>query len=622
MQNFMLDLQQAPAELREGLATVMADFPARFGNGLPVCFAHEAGLHGLRVTITHQVDVLYGRPIDAFRALGRLLGMAEGTDFAETAHFDTMGVMFDCSRNAVLTVDTVKNLLRRCALMGINAVMLYTEDTYEVPGEPFFGYLRGPYTYEELRTIDAYAETLGIEMIPCIQTLGHLEQILQWPAYEPLCDVSGVLLADDARTYTLVEKMITAASRPVRSKRIHIGMDEAHGVATGRYKEIHGEQAPFDVLNAHLERVRQICDAQGLRPMIWSDMYFRLGSKVHDYYDKEAVIPPWVIDRIPRGVDLVYWDYYHTDVDFYLDWIDRHRALGSEPVFAGGTWTWGRFWAALPYAFRVTHASMTACRQRGVKDVFTTAWGDDGNEVDTFSGLPALQLMAEYGYAEQVDMAQVARNFAGATGADFDAYVNAARIDYFATTQTGTETPSIHSKWLLYEDVLLGLADPQVEGYDLRAYYGELADTLQHAAEAGGLNSRIQFPALIARALSLKTHLRRDLQVAYLAGDTARLQAIADEQLPALRAAVDDLWRCHRAMWLSTYKPFGLEVIEQRYGGLRTRLESLALRLQDYLAGTVAEIPELQETPLRLNAQPMEEQWFGYRRVTTPSCIK
>ena len=40
------------------------------------------------------------------------------------------------------------------ALMGLNLVMLYTEDTYEVEGWPYFGYMRGRYSREELEAID------------------------------------------------------------------------------------------------------------------------------------------------------------------------------------------------------------------------------------------------------------------------------------------------------------------------------------------------------------------------------------------------------------------------------------------------------------------------------------
>jgi len=34
--------------------------------------------------------------------------------------------------------------------------------------------------------------------------------------------------------------MISAISGPLRSKRIHIGMDEAHGVSEGRYRQLFG----------------------------------------------------------------------------------------------------------------------------------------------------------------------------------------------------------------------------------------------------------------------------------------------------------------------------------------------------------------------------------------------
>jgi hexosaminidase len=82
-------------------------------------------------------------------------------EFSESARFDLRGVMVDVSRNGVLRPETMKALMRRCALMGINTFIAYAEDTYEVPGEPFFGYLRGRYTQKELGELDAYAERTG-----------------------------------------------------------------------------------------------------------------------------------------------------------------------------------------------------------------------------------------------------------------------------------------------------------------------------------------------------------------------------------------------------------------------------------------------------------------------------
>ena len=92
----------------------------------------------------------------------------------------TFGVMLDLSRNAVMSIPCFKRYLEYLHKMGYNAVYFYNEDAYEVEGEPYFGYLRGRYTRAEMKEIDDYAYSLGIEIIPCIQTLGHFEQYIKW----------------------------------------------------------------------------------------------------------------------------------------------------------------------------------------------------------------------------------------------------------------------------------------------------------------------------------------------------------------------------------------------------------------------------------------------------------
>ncbi len=103
--------------------------------------------------------------------------------------------MIDASRNAVYRVSEVKKILGYMALMGHNRCMLYTEDTYEIDGYPYFGYMRGRYSKEELREIDDYGYSLGIEVVPCIQTLAHLKQTLRWPYGEGMKDTQDVLFS-------------------------------------------------------------------------------------------------------------------------------------------------------------------------------------------------------------------------------------------------------------------------------------------------------------------------------------------------------------------------------------------------------------------------------------------
>ena len=48
--------------------------------------------------------------------------------------FRTLGVMLDCSRNAVLRPEELYRFIDILAKMGYNTIQLYTEDTYEIDG--------------------------------------------------------------------------------------------------------------------------------------------------------------------------------------------------------------------------------------------------------------------------------------------------------------------------------------------------------------------------------------------------------------------------------------------------------------------------------------------------------
>jgi hypothetical protein len=322
-------------------------------------------------------------------------------------------------------------------------------------------------------------------------------------------------------------------------------------------------------------------------------------------------------------VQLVYWDYDHYEKEEYLDLIRRHRALGSMPVMAGGVWTWNHFWAALPHSFTTVNACMRACKEEKLREVFMTMWGDDGMECDVFSALPGLQLFAEHGYADTVDPALLRANFRGSCDAVFDDWVKASEVDSVPCLAHPAKSTANVSKWLLWQDPLLALMDPDLEDCSLRGHYEKLSAALFRAAKKTPASRRLIFPARLARALALKCELRRNLAEAYAAGNRRKLTKLLEGDLAALRKAVDELWKCHRDVWLATYKPFGLEVIESRYGGLRTRLESLSDRLYAYLSGKIGEIPELEVKLEKIGPKtPGELPYAGYARVATPSCIK
>ena len=62
--------------------------------------------------------------------------------------------MLDCSRNAIPNKEFLRKWIDILADCGYNELQLYTEDTFQVENEPYFGYLRGGFSVAEIQEID------------------------------------------------------------------------------------------------------------------------------------------------------------------------------------------------------------------------------------------------------------------------------------------------------------------------------------------------------------------------------------------------------------------------------------------------------------------------------------
>ena len=538
-----------------------------------------------------RICIEYGSLSAALRGTGMALSGLFGDAISS---FKRLGIMLDCSRNAVMKVAYVKRWIRQLALLGYNQLMLYTEDTYELSDEPFFGYKRGGYTLEEIREIDAYAAALGVEVIACIQTLGHLHQILKWKRFDAIRDTNGVVLVDEEETYRLIERMISFWKKALRTERIHIGMDEAHDLGCGKFLDRNGYEPQYDIFSRHLAKVCAICNRHGLAPMIWSDMFFRMGNARHDYYDRATIIPDTVRERIPAGVSLVYWDYYNTDKAFYIEWIHRHRALAGEPVMASGIWTWMRFWYDHATTAAAVRPCIEACREERLSELFFTLWGDGGSYCEFDSAWAGLVWAADLAFGGSGDEHVVAAMARGVCNVDASLCLLGEHLQ--VDPQDGGE--KVFLSTLLWDDPLLGIGWEGYQGKKTAEKIRVALETLKHRVEClnpeGDVPSRAYLLALVRTALA-RVNLRQQLVAAWEAKDRAALKWIADELVPEVDAEVVQLNAAFRAQWLRRNKAFGMEAMQIRFGALRARCEETAVRIREYLAGEIATIDELDD---------------------------
>lgn len=611
---------QIPAMLLPQARELLAELPV--STALEPCrlqAAEDGQLSGLRIKREgNRIEVAYSRPVYFFRALGLLCEeQGEAWERQETARFDSNGMMVDCSRNAVPSTGTIKRLIRHMALMGLDTLMLYTEDTYEVDGEPYFGYMRGRYTREELRELDTYAAGYGIELVPCIQTLAHLNAMLQWAPYGEVADIGDILLVDEPQTYALVEKMLASCREAFRSRRIHIGMDEAHLLGKGRYYDKHGDSSRYGLMCRHLEKVAALCRRYQFEPMMWSDMFFRPGNG-GDYYGPNPV-PAEVAAKIQPDVRLVYWDYYHDKQEDYDRMLKLHQQVSGQTVFAGGAWKWNGYLPLNRTSIKRTKAALEACAENGVRDVFTTTWGDNGADASLYSVLPALQAQAEFGFGGFLSEQRLAERLKTCTGAVLSDF---GLLDISEDKGANAGFANGH-KYMLFQDVLLGLLDKHVpEGTQAR--YAELQSALKSIVQKGGpYRCLFETAEALSGVLALKAELGRELKEAYDRRDTQELQALAQERLPRLIAGTERFRDCLERQWMTENKPFGFEVQDIRLGALIQRLKTAKKRVEDYVSGSIDRIEELEEKrlPFVPGAQGSQIYLNLWNRTVTASVL-
>ena len=506
-------------------------------------------------------------------------------------NFDTFGVMIDMSRNAVMSIDGLKRFLPLLKMMGYNCVMLYTEDTYEVDGEPYFGYMRGRYSKAEMKEIDAFASELGMTVIPCIQTLAHLNAIFRWGMFPRDCD--EILMTDDERTYELIDRMLSTLSECFKSRKIHIGMDEAYMLGRGRHLDEFGYEKVDDIMKRHLHRVIEIAKKYGYEVMLWSDMFFRSWNN-GAIYIPESVVPKEIIESVPKEAIPVYWDYYHTNEEDYSGMIKNHKQFSDKTWFAGGAWCWEGVIPFNRYTLDTMIPAIDACKKHKIRNVFITMWGDDGAECSHFSQLPSLYYLSQYAKGI-TDEERIKAGFKRLVGIDFDEFMN---IDCPNDVVPYNDGPKNPSKYMLYSDYFNDFLDYTVKegaGEKYVEYASQLRATAKKSRKYGYV---FNTAAGLCDVMAIKYELGLRTRKAYEACDKQELERLAREEYVRVEKLIRIYGRAFEKQWFMDNKPHGFDVQDHRIGALLYRTEACRRRILDYTGGKIDRIEELDEALL------------------------
>lgn len=531
-----------------------------------------------------------------FRAISCVIENIGTSEFTKSqfCSYENLAFWVDCSRDAVLKVETIFSIIRKIALLGYNRLYVYMEDTFEVENEPYFGHLRGKYTAKEMDMINEYAKQFFIEIIPATQTLAHLGNIFLWPKYEKILDVNDIVLVDNDITYKLIDNMIATLSKHFDSEYIHIGFDEAPQVGTGRYLENHSFTDKLTLLLRHLNKVSEIAKKYGKKIQLWSDMF------LHFIFDskgriKEGVSIDYVKSLIPDNAELVLWDYYKTKESDYDILIKKQSIFADKINFAGGAWKWLGYVPLNKYGLERIYPSLKSTTKNSVQNYILTSWGDNGGECPIFSIIPQIVCTSEYAYSKEFDIEAIKQK----TKAIFNCeYEDLLKLDipngYKNKSGKILTNPS---KFLLYNDCLMGLFDYHVND-EFKKYFKKCAMVLNKISKNNSFSYIFEMESALSKYLAVKCNMGNELAFLYKNGDKKGLKEYANSIIKKSIKLLDNFIDKARICWKTENKAFGFDEIELRLGGARQRLLEAYTVVNEYCDGKINSIEELEQPKL------------------------
>ena len=204
---------------------------------------------------------------------------------------------------------------------GYNTLLIYLENAIRTESTSFFN-TDDTYSMEEIKEIVDYADSKGIDVIPALETLDHLEKFFTYPQFlrysEKDCSVLGRSFSTTSTCgclssegfYDFIDTYVTEVSALFKSEYFHVGLDETFDF-TACYacqERIKNGESAKDMFLGHILHMHKLLKNLGKRMMMWDD-FFEFFDVVHD---------------LPTDIVMCTWNYSFMSDQPLGHWINRN----------------------------------------------------------------------------------------------------------------------------------------------------------------------------------------------------------------------------------------------------------------------------------------------------------
>ena len=383
--------RQLPGTLAEAATWLEVGAPA----GWSVRLDPRLGAEHYRLVIsTTRIDVTAGDATGFLFALQTLRGLwAEDSaslpclTLADGPALPVRGFMLDVSRGKVPTMGELLRLVAGLHALRANQLQLYVEHTFAWPGHEDAWQDASPLTAAQVRALDDACAAVGIELVPNLNSFGHMERWLRHPRYRALAECPegwihpltgqfkefpGTLRPDQA-SLDFVDGLLADYLPCFRSRQVNLGGDEPWELGQGFSKAAVAERGKHRVYLEHLRKLCALATGRGYRTQFWGDILLEDLA---------------LAQEAPADATPVAWGY---DAGHPFDaQAGRLRELERTYLIAPGTSTWQSFTGRLDNALTNQREAVAAARAHGARGILLTSWGDNGNHQPWPTNWPAM----------------------------------------------------------------------------------------------------------------------------------------------------------------------------------------------------------------------------------------
>ncbi len=293
--------------------------------------------------------------------------------------FPVRGVMLDISRDKVMTMAALYELVDMLASWKMNQLQLYMEHSFAYSQHKTAWQYASPMTGEEILALDRFCQQRHIQLVPNQNSFGHMERWLKHPEYQHLAECPGGFIGDfgdhlgerrpatslnptDSASIAFVDSLYSELLPHFSSPLFNVGGDEPWEMGQCRSKEACETHGKGRVYVDYLLKLHALTQKHGRQMIFWADVIVKYAE-----YLKE----------IPQDVIALQWGYYAGES--YAQHSPLFQQAGLPFYVCPGTSSWNSIAGRGDNAIANIRDAAANGLKYGASGLLLTDWGDRGH---------------------------------------------------------------------------------------------------------------------------------------------------------------------------------------------------------------------------------------------------